>query len=119
VPALPALPPPRGVTIVELPEVDAREGRAAHASFADVLERRRSIRQHAAEPIDLYELGEFLYRSARVRRIIARDDNGGIPYDATERPYPSGGSTYDLELYVFANRCAGLERRLSLRSRSP
>ena len=107
--ALPALPPSRGAAVVELPGVDVREGRAAHARFADVVERRRSIRRHAAEPMGLHELGEFLHRSARVRHVIARDDESGIPYDATERPYPSGGSTYDLELYVFANRCAGLE----------
>ncbi|MGH2943808.1 MAG: SagB family peptide dehydrogenase, partial [Solirubrobacteraceae bacterium] len=108
--ALPALPPSRGAAVVELPVIAAREGRAGRATFADVLERRRSIRRHGAEPISLHELGEFLYRSARVRRVIARDDDGGIAYDATERPYPSGGSTYDLELYVFANRCAGIER---------
>jgi SagB-type dehydrogenase family enzyme len=107
IPALPALPPHRDGQIVDLARFD-REA-AAEGSFSEVLERRRSIRWHGAEPISVEQLGEFLDLSARVRRVIASGDASGIPYEATERPYPSGGSTYDLELYVFADRCAGLD----------
>jgi SagB-type dehydrogenase family enzyme len=109
VPALPALPPRRDGDVVDLPRAARAGDPAAEGSLTDVLARRRSVRRHGAEPISLRQLGEFLDRSARVRRVIARDDAHGIPYEATERLYPSGGSTYDLELYVFASRCGGLE----------
>jgi SagB-type dehydrogenase family enzyme len=108
VPALPALPPRRDGCGVDLPRVDRAEPLTIEDSLPDVLERRRSVRRHGREPVSLHQLGEFLDRTARVRRVIARDEANGIAYEATERPYPSGGSTYDLELYVVASRCAGL-----------
>lgn len=108
VPALSALPPRRDGAIVDLPHIELDRSAAADPSFTHVLERRRSVRQHGADPISLEQLGEFLYRTARVRRLIARDDATGMHYEATDRPYPSGGSAYDIELYVVVSRCRGL-----------
>jgi SagB-type dehydrogenase family enzyme len=33
-----------------------------------------------------------------------------MPYEASDRPFPTGGSGHDLELYLTVNRCGGLER---------
>ena len=37
-------------------------------------------------------------------------DGGGPEVDYTTRPYPSGGSAYELELYLAVANCAGLAR---------
>jgi SagB-type dehydrogenase family enzyme len=67
------------------------------------LETRRSQRAHGAVPITRGELGEFLYRTARVRSVSHSD-----PYETSRRVYPSGGATYALELYLTVRKCLGL-----------
>jgi SagB-type dehydrogenase family enzyme len=66
------------------------------------------------------QIGEFLYRGARVRSIgpahlpggsSSRGAGaGGHSHDASQRPYFSVACLYELELYVSVNRCAGVER---------
>jgi SagB-type dehydrogenase family enzyme len=34
----------------------------------------------------------------------------GMPYQAVDRPYPTGGASGDVEIYVTAHRVAGLDR---------
>jgi SagB-type dehydrogenase family enzyme len=78
--------------------------RRADPPFADVLERRRSVRHYGDEPISLSQLGEFLYRSARYQSTLTEG--------ATEfalRPSPSGGALQELEIYPIVARCAGLD----------
>lgn len=57
------------------------------------------------------QLGELLYRTARVRALITLErpafDSPG--YELSDRPYPSGGACYELELYVTVSDCDGLE----------
>jgi SagB-type dehydrogenase family enzyme len=79
----------------------------ADSSLQAVLERRSSIRAYG-EPLALEQIGEFLYRSARVRGIRPRDDAAGHLYEESSRPYPSGGAAYDLEIYLSIGRCHGL-----------
>jgi SagB-type dehydrogenase family enzyme len=64
-------------------------------------------------PITLAELSRFLEGTARVRskwksRIDLDDTGPEIAYAA--RPYPSGGSAYELELYLAVGNCEGLAR---------
>jgi len=73
--------------------------------FTRVLEERRSIRTHGEESITLLQLGEFLYRTARIRTLTGAAETG---YERTNRPYPSGGACYELEMYVAVNSCTGL-----------
>ncbi|WP_239337333.1 SagB family peptide dehydrogenase [Frankia sp. CiP3] len=73
-----------------------------------VLEARRSVRDHGEPSIGSTELGHFLYRVARVRRMIEPDPAAGVHYPASDRPYPSGGAGYDLEIYPLVTRCAGV-----------
>jgi SagB-type dehydrogenase family enzyme len=90
------------------PDLAALE--ASDLPFTRVLEARRSIRAHGARPITARELGELLFRAARVR---ARADPAPLrDYAHTSRPYPGAGACYELELYVVANTCEGLPRGL-------
>jgi SagB-type dehydrogenase family enzyme len=87
-------------------------------STAKILRERRSIRNFDdRRPISLAELSCFLDGTARVQSewTTAFDGDGGgggggfsIAY--TSRPYPSGGSSYPLELYLAVDKCKGLGR---------
>jgi SagB-type dehydrogenase family enzyme len=77
------------------------------------MEGRRSVRVHGAEPVTVGELGDLLYRTARVRALVTpagdEPEEGRDPR-LSDRPYPGGGACYELELYVTAGRCTGLAR---------
>jgi SagB-type dehydrogenase family enzyme len=76
--------------------------------FTLVLEQRVSRREQGTQPITARQVGEFLYRVARVREVIAPHPAVATPHEVTSRPYPSGGGAYDLELYLTVGRCADL-----------
>jgi SagB-type dehydrogenase family enzyme len=82
--------------------------------FAKLLHERHSTRDFDdRRPITLTELARFLECTARVQsRWKSRLDlDGGGPMIAyTARPYPSGGSAYELELYLAVTTCEGLAR---------
>ncbi|MCA2306390.1 SagB family peptide dehydrogenase [Mycobacterium intracellulare] len=71
-----------------------------------VLEDRVSTRTFDdACPITSEQLAELLYRTARTRRTQLVGDGEEL----VSRPYPSGGSLYELELYPLVRNVAGLE----------
>jgi SagB-type dehydrogenase family enzyme len=70
--------------------------------FTRVLETRRSRRRHGDPPISLQQLGEFLYRSARIQHMV---EDAGVSF----RPSPAGGAIHELEIYALVTRCTGLE----------
>lgn len=78
--------------------------------FSQVSEARRSVRQPGASPITLAALGDFLCRSVGMRKMLL--PAGQSPYEASLRPVASGGAMHDLEIYVFVNRCKGLDAGL-------
>jgi SagB-type dehydrogenase family enzyme len=82
--------------------------------IAKLLRERHSTRSFDdRQPITLAELSRFLDSTARVQsRWKSRlDFGGGGPMVAyTARPYPSGGSAYELELYLAVANCEGLAR---------
>lgn len=80
--------------------------------LASVMEHRRSIRDFADRAITRQELGEFLFRVARVRSVNEPDPGKDLLYETTSRTYPSGGAAYDLEVYVTAWHCERLDRGL-------
>lgn len=73
------------------------------ASLAHVLRRRVSCRRFAPEPIERRQLGTLLYGAYGVFDIV---DLWG---EFCERPVPSGGGLYPLELYVLCQRVRDLE----------
>lgn len=104
-PPAPALAPAGGPLIaLHTPDLDAL--RATDPGLVAAMEQRRSARRYGRVPVTVGQLGEFLYRTARVREVIPPGDP--LPYETTDRPYPSGGGVYDLEVYVTALRCDGL-----------
>jgi SagB-type dehydrogenase family enzyme len=90
------------------PELDAPGLR--EMSLSEALERRESVRDFADEGPSAAQLGELLYRSARVRSLTRTVGTEPVPYAVSERPYPSTGSLYELDLYLTIDRCAGLPR---------
>ncbi|HUY33492.1 MAG TPA: SagB family peptide dehydrogenase [Pirellulales bacterium] len=79
--------------------------------LALVQERRRSVRRYAAPPITAEQLGEFLYRVARVtghRRSEMSTPSGPVSMDFMDRPYPAGGGLYELEFYLAVSACRSL-----------
>lgn len=67
------------------------------------LEERQSIRKYADKPITDRQLGEFLYRSARIRKAAKSE-----MMEISSRPYPGGGAIYELELYLAVNTCENI-----------
>lgn len=84
------------------------------STFAKLLHERHSTRDFDDQrPITLAELSRFLDNTARIRsKWKSRVDLGGggpvVGYAA--RPYPAGGSAYELELYLAVANCEGLAR---------
>jgi SagB-type dehydrogenase family enzyme len=77
--------------------------------LARVQTQRRSIREFDGKrPITDRQLGEFLFRVARVTAQGEREvltPHGPVRQDFAARPYPAGGGLYELELYVAIQSC--------------
>ena len=102
--AVSTAPSPPSRIALHRPDIDAL--RAADIPFTRVLEDRTSIRAHGETPIHVRQLGELLFRAARVRSLGT--STGGVPYPTTNRPYASGGACYELETYLVVHSCEGL-----------
>jgi SagB-type dehydrogenase family enzyme len=113
------IPPPPAVRPrwpgkkIDLQTLSATPGETL-SPFAKVLGERYSTRDFDdTRPITLTELSLFLDTAARVRskwkgRLDLGDIGPEVAYAA--RPYPSGGSAYELELYLTVANCEGLPR---------
>jgi len=99
-------------------KIDLREVSAtpldALSPTAKLLQERHSTRDFdSRRPITLAELARFLDNTARVQTELKTmlDHGGGGPeLSYTVRPYPSGGASYELELYLAVDTCEGLSR---------
>ncbi len=109
---LPAVKAPMSVHRIKLYQPDMEELRENDYTFSLVLEERKSIRDYADDSITVKQLGEFLYRSARIKAVHKANPSAGLLYDVSHRPYPGGGAVYELELYLCVNECAGLKSGL-------
>ncbi|WP_405700038.1 SagB family peptide dehydrogenase [Streptomyces sp. NBC_01383] len=104
-PAVKPVPPGEAVDLYRplRRDIDARD-----PSLTAAIETRRSHRTYGERELTAEELGEFLYRVQRVRVHHTPGADSPGADEVISRPYPSGGSLYELELYVTVLRCAGL-----------
>jgi SagB-type dehydrogenase family enzyme len=87
-------------------------------SAAKILNKRHSTRDFDdRNSITLAELSRFLDAAARVYSTVetpldpdADPAGGGPTLTHTIRPYPSGGASYELELYLAVDKCECLPR---------
>jgi SagB-type dehydrogenase family enzyme len=79
-------------------------------SLTEAVEHRHSVRVFADEGPSAEQLGELLFRTARIRTQYEASGAGDVRYMVSERPYPSAGSLYELDLYLTIGRCADLPR---------
>lgn len=100
---LPGVKAPMSALPIALPRPDLGELIFRDLTVTAALESRASIRQSGGRAPTVVELGHFLYRSARVRSCTKYHE-----IDLTNRPYPNGGASYELEVYPIIDRCAGL-----------
>lgn len=107
-PPPPALRPAGPGPVVSLPVPDLNHRIAHDPPFGIVVEERKSDRRHGSVPIRLQQLGELLFRVARVRHVAEATADEPTSLQVTDRPYPSGGATYDLEVYLTVHACEGL-----------
>lgn len=112
IPPLPASKPITTGETIPLFKPELRRLELEDRSFTSVLEKRKSVRSYQGAPIHIRQLGEFLYRAARVRRVLDADPARERHYQASSRPYPSGGATYDLEVYVAVHTCTDVDAGL-------
>lgn len=99
-PSPPAVRPAHPGAERELPAIDV----VRSAPLDEVMGRRRSRREMSDQPVSLATVAEVLWRVARTTG-SARTG----PQETIRRPYPSGGSLHELELYLAIGACDGLE----------
>jgi thiazoline dehydrogenase / protease len=120
----PVVKPPMSDRIVPLPRPNLGGVMCNDATLTKAIETRKSVREYDDNhPISLEQLGELLYRSARLEElrdpekflsklwtqipISERDFDIG---ELSHRPYPSGGAMYELEIYPVIHNCEGLHQ---------
>ena len=99
-------------------KIDLRNLSAAHSDetspVASLLRERHSTRVFDDQrPITLVELSRFLEGTTRVQSqgkssLDLGEDSPAVEY--ASRPYPSGGGSWELELYLAVDKCEGLAR---------
>lgn len=93
---------------IPLPVPDLTALRRADPPLADVMETRRSVRRFGRAPLTLPQLGELLYRVARIQRRSPADPADGRSYSYTLRPAPSAGAMHELDYYLMVRACRDL-----------
>jgi SagB-type dehydrogenase family enzyme len=116
-PPEPVVKPPQADPTIALHRPSWEDLVSADPPLTVAMEGRRSERVYGARPVTVVELGDLLYRTARVRSLItltshgehsAQPGAGGLDPTLSDRPYPGGGACYELELYVTVGQCEGL-----------
>jgi SagB-type dehydrogenase family enzyme len=105
----PVVKPPTGARSVTLPRPRWTDLLREDPPLTVAVEANRSTRRFADDALTVRELGDLLYRTARVRSLTGSSNDMPVTL-GSDRPYPSSGDAYELELYVIVDRCADLDR---------
>ncbi len=122
----PVVKPPMSDQIVPLPRPNLGALMCNDATLTEAIEARKSVREYDDNhPITIKQLGELLYRTARVKELLGVEEWFGknwrevigfkadIDYgELSRRPYPGGGAMYELEIYPVVRHCQGLNQGL-------
>lgn len=100
---LPALRPKGSEETVDLFRPDLEGLLRDDPPFTRVLEERRSRRCPGERPITVRELGELLFRSSRVRKVMP-----AAMHEVSDRVHPAAGAVHALEVYPVVRSCEGL-----------
>jgi SagB-type dehydrogenase family enzyme len=102
---------------IDLARFVAGEGQNVSPAAKLFTERHSTRDFDDRNPITLAELSRLLEATARVTAVVETPHDpqgdpasGGPALAYTVRPYPSGGASYELELYLAVNICEGLPR---------
>jgi SagB-type dehydrogenase family enzyme len=79
-------------------------------TLTSLLESDHYCPDFSERPLSAAQIGEFLYRAARVRSVGPAHLPGGPSREVSQRPYFSVACLYELEIYVGLNRCGDLAR---------
>jgi len=102
----PSYKEPMSESAIELFKPDMDKLMLEDYPFTLVAEERRTIRSFSDKPLTVEHLGEFLYRTYRIKEV--KPSVLDELYDITVRPCAGGGACYELELYPIVNVCEGL-----------
>ncbi len=108
-PPLPAVKQPMSARRIALCKPDLLALDAGDVPFSRVTEARRSVRTRGEQPLSAAQLGEFLYRAARIKKLHPAQPDSRARYESSVRPCAGGGAMHELELYLTLSRCAGIE----------
>jgi len=91
---------------------DTGELSDSEPSLTEVIETEQVCSDVSDRPLTERQLGELLYRAARVRSQTAAQSAApsGVVHEVSQRPYLSIAGLYELELYLTINRCVELPR---------
>ncbi|MYR07109.1 SagB/ThcOx family dehydrogenase [Gordonia sp. SID5947] len=94
---------------VALPTPDLEALRRDDRPLTAVVEDRKSVRDFDdRHPMSAAQLGELLHRCARTRGVRTTNANRSVPEELPSRPFPSGGSLYELEVYAVVRTADGI-----------
>jgi SagB-type dehydrogenase family enzyme len=109
-PPLPVVKPTPAGRRFPLYRPDLTTDAAHEMSLTDAVEHRQSVRVFDDAGPSAEQVGELLFRTARIRSQQEVSGAGDVRYTVSRRPYPSAGSLYELDLYLTVDRCADLPR---------
>ena len=96
-------PSPQHLAEIDLPQPNPQFDFAGEPTLFEAMESRVSKRPSGRRPLTLIQLGFFLWRTARIKRSFNTDFG-----EFTSRPYPSGGGSYENDLYLTIANVNGL-----------
>lgn len=102
VPPEPVVKPPVNEVNIPLFRPDLDELQNTDPPFTAALESDRPLPRCGSGELTARQIGSLLYRAARVRSLHSPDRHVPQGYLHSDRPYPSIGDTYALELYLLA-----------------